>query len=75
MKLQHPHPYGKQFIELFTVYIFELSIYINLKCCDRYIFVSLFFKSKRQNLWNKEKCFLFHFKISFGSWENQILEF
>ena len=40
-----------------------------------YIFTTSFFKSKREHLSNKEKCFLFHFKSSFRSRENQILEF
>ena len=46
-----------------------------LKGCVRYIFANLFFKSKRGHLSNKEKYFLFHFKSSFRSQENQILEF
>ena len=46
-----------------------------VKGCVRYIFASLFFKSKGQHLENKEKCFLFYFKSSFRSRENQILEF
>ena len=46
-----------------------------VKGCVRYIFASLFFKSKGGHLWNKEKCFLFHSKSSFRSRENQILEF
>ena len=41
----------------------------------RYIFTSLFCMSKREGLWNKEKCFLFHFESSFRSWDNQILNF
>ena len=43
--------------------------------CVRYIFTSLFFKSKLEHLSNWERCFLFHFKSSFRSQENQILEF
>ena len=48
-----------------------------LKGCVRYIFASFFFffKSYGEHLGNKEKCFLFHFKNSFRSRENQILEF
>ena len=45
------------------------------KGCVRYIFANLFFKSKREHLWNLEKCFLFHFKSSFRYRENQILVF
>ena len=41
-----------------------------LKGYVRYIFACLFFKSKGEHLENKEKCFLFHFKISFRSREN-----
>ena len=48
---------------------------IRFKGCARYIFASLFFKSKRKHLSKQEKCFLFHFKSSFHSGENQILEF
>ena len=40
-----------------------------------YTFTSLFSPSKREYLWNKEKCFLFHFESSFRSWDNQILTF
>ena len=36
---------------------------------------SLFFKAKRKHLSNQDKCFLFHYKSSFRSRENQILEF
>ena len=43
--------------------------------CVCYIITSLFCKSKGRHLWNKEKCFLFHFKSSFHSWDNQILTF
>ena len=44
-----------------------------LKGCVCYIFASLVFKSKREHLSNWEKCFLFSFKSSFYSRENQIL--
>ena len=43
--------------------------------CVRYIFASLFFMSKRELFWNKEKCFLFDFESSIHSWDNQILTF
>ena len=46
-----------------------------LKSCVHYIFASLFFKSKLEHLSNWERCFSFHFKSSFCSQENQILEF
>ena len=49
--------------------------FIFFKGCVRYIFASLFFKSKRKQLSNQKKCFLFHLKSSFHSRENQILEF
>ena len=32
-----------------------------LKGCVRYIFANLFSMAKKEHLWNKEKCFLFHF--------------
>ena len=36
-----------------------------LKGCVHYIFTNLFCISKREHLWHKEKCFLFHFKALF----------
>ena len=45
-----------------------------IKGCVDYIFAGLFFKPKRERL-SKEKWFLFHFRISFHSGENQIVEF
>ena len=38
-------------------------------------FSLVFYKSKREHLWNLEKCFLFYFKSSFRFRENQILVF
>ena len=35
-----------------------------LQGCVRYIFASFFCMSEREQLQNKEKCFLFHFKSS-----------
>ena len=35
------------------------------KGCVRYIFSSLFCMAKWEHLWNKEKCFLFHFEARF----------
>ena len=49
--------------------------FCNLKGCVHYIFAILFCISKGKHLWNKEKCFLFHFESSFHSWDNQILTF
>ena len=46
-----------------------------VKGCLRYIFASLFCKSKKEHLWNLEKCFLFHFKNSFRFRENHIFIF
>ena len=43
-----------------------------LKGCVRYIFASLFGMSRRDHLPDKEKCFLFHFKSSSRSWDNQL---
>ena len=31
--------------------------------------------SKKEDLWNKENCFLFHFESFFRSWDNQVLTF
>ena len=46
-----------------------------LKGCVGYIFTSLYFTYKKEHLWNKEECFLFHLKNSFRSWDNQSLSF
>ena len=40
-----------------------------------YIFANLFCMSQREQLWNKEICFLFHFESSFCSWDKQIFNF
>ena len=53
----------------------SVIISIIIKVCVRYIFASLFFKSKIEHLWNLKKCYLFSFESSFRSRENQILEF
>ena len=55
--------------------MFQTKVQMNFKGCVCYIFASLFFMSKREHLWNKEKCFLFHLEILFRSWDNQILTF
>ena len=60
---------------LLKLYWDEFVKWTKVKSSVRYIFASLFFRSKGEYLWNKEICFLFHFKSSFRSWENQILEF
>ena len=60
------------FLYTYTCAIFFYAI---VKGSVRYIFTSLFCMSKREDLWNKEKCFLFHFESSFRSWDNQILNF
>ena len=51
------------------------ALMFKLKGCVCYIFASLFWMSKRGQLWSKEKCFLFHFESSPCSWDNQILTF
>ena len=56
--------------KLFIMPIFYIKPF---KGCVRYIFASLIFLSKREHLWNKEECVLFHLKSSFHSWDNQIL--
>ena len=45
------------------------------KGCVHYIFAGLVGMSNREHLWNKKKYFLFHFKSSFCSWDNKILNF
>ena len=56
-------------------YLLVLRGDFNVKGCVCCIFTNLFCMSKREDLRNKGKCFLFHFKISFRSWDNQILNF
>ena len=51
------------------------SWYCKFKGCVCYIFASVFFKSKREYLWNKDKHFLFYFESFFLFWDNQILTF
>ena len=46
-----------------------------IKVCVCYFFASLFCKSIGEHFWNKEKCFLFHFKSSWHYWDNQVLTF
>ena len=50
-------------------------IVFSVKGCVRYIFASLFCMSKREHLWNKEKCFLLHFKSSSRLLDNQLSTF
>ena len=52
----------------------KLTANVSLKVVSA-TFLLVWFKSKREHLRNKEKCFLFHFKSSFRSRENQISEF
>ena len=47
----------------------------SIKDCVRYIFTSLFCMFKWEDLWGKEKWFLFHFESSFRSWDNQVSNF
>ena len=47
----------------------------DFKGCVRYIFASLFYLSKRKQLWNKKNCFLFYLQSSLRSWDSQILSF
>ena len=61
-------------VEVFLICLVTSGDYV-FKGFVRYIFTSFFCMSKREDLWNKEKCFLFHFESSFGSWDNQILNF
>ena len=55
--------------------IISLTLFKIINGCVRYIFANLFCMSKREHLWNQEKCFLFHIESSFYSWDNQILNF
>ena len=45
------------------------------KGCVHYIFATLFLSLKESTCETRKNAFLFHFKISFRSPENQILEF
>ena len=51
-----------------------VSIYLVLHFSPSLLKV-VFLTSKREHLWNKEKCFLFHLEISLHSWDNQIFTF
>ena len=56
--------------------VFFLGIFLEkIKSCVRYIFASLFFKSKREHLSNQGKCFSFHFKSFSRPRKNKFLEF
>ena len=57
-----------------TSYINYLLCLETFKGCVCHIFGSLFSMSIRENLQNKEKCFLFYFESSSRSWDNQILK-
>ena len=61
--------------EFYSYSLTDRYLGLIIKGCVLYIFTSAFFMSKRKDLWNKEKCFLFHFESSFRSWDNQILNF
>ena len=54
----------------FNLINFSIFLYFYFKGCVRYMLASLFCMSKREYLWIEEKCFLFHFKSSFHSWDN-----
>ena len=54
----------------YTFIIYEFHL---IKDCVHFIFGGLFFNPKKEYLWTVTKCFLFHFKSSFRSWENHIL--
>ena len=81
----------KKIIHVFLKVKFQIdgqSVYRNLWSCPYVVYLSnknlfiislkmcpLFYISKRQRLWKKKKCFLFHFQSSFCSRDNQILTF
>ena len=44
-------------IYLEITYSWKMSVNSRFKGCVRYIFTSLFCMPKREDLWNKEKCF------------------
>ena len=74
LHIGHPTKENQQCMSSFSFSF--LFFFLNwFKGCACHIFASLFFMSKREHLWNKEKCFLFHFESSFRSWDNQILTF
>ena len=69
------------FFKFFLLWSFKQArnkntlVQIFFKGCVCYIFASLFFMSKWEQLWNKEKHFLFHFKSFFRFRDNQIFNF
>ena len=60
---------------IFTTWLLHWYMWPLFKGYLRYIFTNLLSMPKREHLWNKEKCFLFHFKSSFRSLDNKILNF
>ena len=57
----------------FSFFFFLEKDCLRINRSVRHILAILFCKFKRQLLWNKEKCFVFHFENSLCSWNNQIL--
>ena len=60
-------------ISLIFNFFFIFNLIQTLKVVSATLLVC-FLSSKREQLWNFEKDFLFQFKSSFYSWENQILD-
>ena len=58
-----------------NAFYFTLKALFFLKGCVRYFFASLFCVSKKSFLETRKSVFLFHFKSSFRSWNNQVLTF
>ena len=54
---------------------FNFFVIGKLKVLSATFLLFCFIMSKREPLWNKEKCFLFHFESSFRSWDDQVLTF
>ena len=71
-KICFSHSYQRSFADKRSVLAYTLKFLFFLKGCVCYIFASLFCMSRRQHLWNKEKCFLFHFESSFRSWGKKL---
>ena len=74
-KLHIINSYWRSNLHLYDIFWYLHNILQKLKDCVCYTFASLFFKTKKEHLWNREKCILFHLKNSFRFWDNQSLEF
>ena len=58
----------------FVMNLFRVIMTVDLAIVST-IFLLIWLVYLTEHVWNKEKCFLFHFQSSFHYWDNQILNF